>query len=75
MTTLPMSGVWYLLVTVTGSGIKHDPTTVPTTRNSWMGRSCFLPSPVYLALTLSCGSVTKSQFKRFRRVPLLQRQN
>ena len=60
MTTLPMNGVWCLLVTGTGGGIKHDPTTVPTTRNSWLGRSCFPPNPVYLALTLSSGSATKS---------------
>ena len=59
MTTLPMNGVWYLLVIGTGTGIKHDP--VPTTRNSWLGCSCFLPRPVYLALTLSSDSVTKSQ--------------
>ena len=57
--TLPMNGVWYLLVIGTGTGIKHDP--VPTTRNSWLGCSCFLPRPVYLALTLSSDSVTKSQ--------------
>ena len=41
MTTLPMNGVWYRLVTGTGSGIKHHPTTVPTTGNSWLGCSCF----------------------------------
>ena len=68
MTTLPMNGVWYLLVTRTGSGIKHDPTTVPTTRNSWLGCSCFLPSSVYLVLTLLSGCVTKSQ-KTFQKGP------
>ena len=30
MTTLPMNGVWYLLVTGTGSGIKHNPTYYST---------------------------------------------
>ena len=61
MTTMPMNGAWYLLVTGTGSGIKQDPTTVPTTRNSWPGCWCFLPSPVYLVPTLLSGFVTKSQ--------------
>ena len=61
MTTRPMNGGWYLLVTGTGSGIKHDPTTVPRTMNSWLGCSGFLLSPVYLALTLLSGFVTKSQ--------------
>ena len=37
-----------------------DPTAVPTSSYSSLGCSCFLPSPVYLALTLSSGSVTKS---------------
>ena len=61
MTTLPMNGVWYLLVTGIGSGIKHDSTTVPTTSNCWLGCSCFLLSPVYLVLILSPGFVTNSQ--------------
>ena len=61
MTTLPTNGVWYLLVTGTGSEIKHDPTTVPTTRNSWLGCSCFLRSPAYLVLTLLSGFLTESQ--------------
>ena len=61
MTTLLMNGVWYLLVTGIESGIKHDETTVPTTRNSWLECSCFLLSPVYLVLALSSGFVTKSQ--------------
>ena len=61
MTTLPMNGVWYLFVTGTGSGIKHDATTVPTTKNSWLGCSYFLPSPVHLVITLLAGFVTKSQ--------------
>ena len=61
MTTLPMNGVWYLFITGTGNGIKQDPTTVPNTKNSWLGCSCFLSSPVYLVLTLSFGFVTKSQ--------------
>ena len=61
MTTLPMNGVWYLLVTEIGGGIKHDPTTVPTTRNSWLGGLCLLLSPVYLVLTLLSGFVTKGQ--------------
>ena len=60
MTTLPVNGLWCLLVTGTRIGIKQDPTTVPTTRNSWLACLCFLPSPVYLALTLLSGSVTKS---------------
>ena len=68
-----MNGVWYLLVTGTGSGFKHDLTTVPTTRNSWLQCSCFLTSPVYFVPTLSSGFVTKSQRKRFRRVPLLKK--
>ena len=55
MTTLPMNGVSCLLVTGTGSGIKHDTATLPTTRSPWLG------SRVYLALTLSSGSLTKSQ--------------
>ena len=38
------------LCTGTGSGIKHNPTAVPTTRNFWLGRLCFLPSRVCLAL-------------------------
>ena len=75
ITTLPVNGVWYLLVTHTGSGIKHDPTTVPTTRNSSLGCSCFLPSPVYLVQTLLSGFVTKSRWKCFRRVPLLKKRN
>ena len=61
MTTLPTNGAWYLLVTGTGSGIKQDPTTVPTTKNSLLGCSCFLPSPVYLVLPLLSGFVTKCQ--------------
>ena len=61
MTTLPLNGVWYLLVTGTGSGIKQDPTTLPTTGNSWLGCSCLLLSPVYLVLTLSSAFVSKSQ--------------
>ena len=32
MTLPPMNGVWCLWGTGTGSGIKHDPTTVPTTK-------------------------------------------
>ena len=61
MTTLPMNGVSHLLVTGTGGGIKHDTTTIPFTRNSWLGCSCFLLDPVYLVLTLSSGFVTKSE--------------
>ena len=56
-----MNGVWYLLVTGTGAGIKNDPTTAPTTRISWLGCSCSLLSPVYLLLTLLSGFVTKRQ--------------
>ena len=61
MTTLVMNGVWCLLVFGTGSGIKHAATTIPRTRNSWLGSSCFLLSLVYLVLTLSFGFVTQSQ--------------
>ena len=61
MTTLPMNGVWYLLVTGIGTAIRHDSTTVPTTRICWLGCSCFLLGPVYLVLVLSPGFVTKSQ--------------
>ena len=57
----PMHGIWYLLVTGSGSGIKHNLITVPTTRKSWLGWSCFLPSPANLVLTLLSGFVTKSQ--------------
>ena len=33
---LPMNGVRCLLDTRTGSAIKHDSTTVPTARTSWL---------------------------------------
>ena len=42
-----MNGVCCLWGTGTGSGIKQDPTTVPTTRNSLLGCSCSLPNFVF----------------------------
>ena len=68
MTSPPMNGVWYLLVTGTGSGIKHDRTTVPTTRKFWLGCSCFLPRPVYLVLTLLSGC-DQEPVKTFQKGP------
>ena len=60
MTTLPMNGVWYLFLTGTGSEIKNDSTTVPKTRNSWLGCSWFLPSAAYLVLSLLSGFVPRA---------------